>query len=1158
MKRLFSLITALFIICLNFYNVFAQGYSYVKDGNYVCLTAENDYFGSVAVGLYNKDGVLIDAKIFYDEIFYKNIERRFDIDDLKADGASYIKAFLLDGTDNLKPGEINAIFEDDYNYYSVENGKFSGCFKEESDISEKAKFKILDASLNEISSGIFYAENGFYNVSLDAAKNIDESHGIIYICDENDNIKRKYSLDYKKAPTYSGTKKMIADISNKTRILKALISKCNEAGITTDYETVDFRVCERFCIYMADDKNNGDFRRIDYTYDECLKLFADAAEKLNHYLSGTEMPFKVPKYVTSKTENNGIALTAETETDGTRERRPVYFVGYGHFTRARADIPLFNDFGANTIQQETGPSRIIKSPLVWEEEKVGTNSEYYTGKVVQNTVKSGKQAYEIRYKGDLSGGDKHATIYQQIKLEPNKTYEYGFNSYIINTADTASSVRIWYSLDNYEEKQYIPSETSGWSEHKQTYKTSSDAEEHIFRITITGDIAKFCIDDAFILETESGKNLLKNPGFENDIAAEYYIDEDEINSCKDMLESAENNNVAVNFLLSPHYFPEFIYEKYPDVKDEKNGGFIYSHPKAREVIEEYLRTILPEIKDYNSLQSLCLMNEPGVSAAECDYYKTEWEVYLENLYGDIASLNSAYQSSYQNFDEVPMHNTDDSTAAYRDYWKFNNGILTDFHKFMADIIREYMPDIPLHTKFMWYVGSSEASGEYRSRWSVGASHEELSDILDYNGCDAAYYWELCKYDWTKPLNQSLWYDYLRGVKEAPVVNSEAHIIRDRDQNFEPVQCTFTNAGIWQGMIHGNAVSNIWVWDRSRSDSSTLWGSVLFRPDLISAIGKTSLDLNRLSYEVKAVAEEKAKVAVLYSDTARIYDYKFTENLYDAYETLLYGGHKAYIVTEKNLNKIVFDENITVLVLPGIYNLSKSTVNEIKAFESAGGKVIVLGENSLLKNELNQNFSGEDSSLINEIKEIAEVISLPLNQSGKKKLISSVEGICGAFVKLTDENGNEISDTEYTYGFCDGDLIINICNYDMNSTAGINVKIMVGGNETGKFTELRKNESYKEGMINIKPFSPVIIKVGKADFSAEKTGKLIIAAEGETEKMCTVTIKDLNGNVVFISQNNEPQDGFYIIPYTIGDFQIGSLYTVNIGGANGYIYSKELN
>jgi len=89
-----------------------------------------------------------------------------------------------------------------------------------------------------------------------------------------------------------------------------------------------------------------------------------------------------------------------------------------------------------------------------------------------------------------------------------------------------------------------------------------------------------------------------------------------------MLQRAQVNNVCVSLLLSPHYFPAFLYGIYPDLKFGDNGGFLgyhIGHPVAKRVIEVYLRTIIPIVKDYDSLFDLCLTNEPTYETSKSDY-----------------------------------------------------------------------------------------------------------------------------------------------------------------------------------------------------------------------------------------------------------------------------------------------------------------------------------------------------------------------------------------------------------------------------------------------------------------------------------------------------------------------------------------------------------
>lgn len=173
---------------------------------------------------------------------------------------------------------------------------------------------------------------------------------------------------------------------------------------------------------------------------------------MESYLDGTKTAFSVPHYVTSDVEADGSALIAETETDGVRTQRPVYFVGYGHFTQAKNDIPVFNDFGANTVQQEIGPWDIMKNPIVWDiAYNNGAAENGVTAAVATSPKKSGEYALWVSYPCDTLA-NRYVTISQTVKLKPNTAYEYGLEAYTLSQADNAE---IWYSINNRDDRKQM-------------------------------------------------------------------------------------------------------------------------------------------------------------------------------------------------------------------------------------------------------------------------------------------------------------------------------------------------------------------------------------------------------------------------------------------------------------------------------------------------------------------------------------------------------------------------------------------------------------------------------------------------------------------------------------------------------------------------------
>lgn len=92
--------------------------------------------------------------------------------------------------------------------------------------------------------------------------------------------------------------------------------------------------------------------------------------------------------------------------------------------------------------------------------------------------------------------------------------------------------------------------------------------------------------------------------------------------------------------------------------------------------------------------------------------------------------------------------------------------------------------------------------------------EKLADAVDINSCDGwAYYGNNIH---TIPV-QMLFYDYQTSIKEAPIYNSEDHIIPDGEAMiFNDAELQHCLANLWQGAVHGKCGSVIWLWERASS------------------------------------------------------------------------------------------------------------------------------------------------------------------------------------------------------------------------------------------------------------------------------------------------------------------------------------------------------
>lgn len=580
----------------------------------------------------------------------------------------------------------------------------------------------------------------------------------------------------------------LAELDAVINELSVLRSLCELQGIPCEYETVNIAVLERYRHFLAQDKANNFAPELEFTLKSLNRLYAEAKGNLLGYLDGTRTAQSSPQYLTGERELVGGSIYAPT----TAGRRPVYFVGYGHFGTAAGDVPVMNALGANIIQNEIGPSAVI--------------------------VPRGTGSREGLRDDDM---------------------------FDINTA------------------------------------------------AITGRIIP-------------------------------------------LLQNAAQHNVCVSLLISPHYFPGFLYNLYPDLAFPDSDAFIkyhINHPVARRVMEVYLRTLIPLVAEYPSLFNICLTNEPVYVSLRSDYDLPQWREHLQTKYGTIAQMNDRLGVKYAGFEDVPMPAENERGAFAAEWVLFNNRFFADWHRWLAESIRDYT-DTPIDTKIMSYMSYNPTS-----QWR-GTDIEQYAEFTDFNGHDT---WSSIDNKNFKMFYKTAWYDFMGDVKDAPIFNSEDHIIGDRSKLYSDKEnallSAFVGADMWQGAIHGRDASTIWVWERSFDPTSDLNGSILHRPECIASVGKAALDINRLAFEVRAFDNAPEDVAILFANTARSYDPYYTNFVLLAVEAAACAGKSVRFVTENTIDEL---ENGKLLIIPNATHVKVNTLTVVNRYATAGNSVLLLG------------------------------------------------------------------------------------------------------------------------------------------------------------------------------------------------------------------------
>jgi len=351
---------------------------------------------------------------------------------------------------------------------------------------------------------------------------------------------------------------------------------------------------------------------------------------------------------------------------------------------------------------------------------------------------------------------------------------------------------------------------------------------------------------------------------------------------------AQKAGVAVCLLISPHYFPQWALDKWPHLRKRREGFLQYClhAPEGQELLRRYVAAAITPLKDHPSLHSICISNEPVNTEEPCEYAKKDWQSWLQKRHGDIAKLNACYGSKFAAWADVPLPNpfeAHDMSPLWMDYLRFNQDFFAGWHKMLADAVHAVAPTLAVHAKAMNFTLLNTDGGKF------GVDAYLFGQLSNVNGNDAVNLFDFGQNEFAQDwLPNAMGHDLQRSVLDAPVFNTENHIITDRDTRLVPP--THIRAALWQAAVHGQSATTVWVWERTYDPKSDIAASIMHRPACSEAVGIVNCDLNRAAIEITALQQARPNLLVLHSGTAAAWDSgNYSDCLSKLYTTLSFTG-----------------------------------------------------------------------------------------------------------------------------------------------------------------------------------------------------------------------------------------------------------------------------
>ena len=890
--------------------------------------------------------------------------------------------------------------------------------------------------------------------------------------------------------------------------LSVLIDECKAMGFALDYEEINKYVIEKYINYIKEDIAYGDETRVDYTA-ECLEeIYNQTKSALLSYKNGEKVPKNVVRYKVSPETADKNTVYASAVSNGEEKTVPIFKIGYVGGNDVRAEIKNLKTLGANAASYSLSMRDVIKQNgfVSGFTEYINSNERTVEFSQTADFATDGEKGLKFSAKQ----GSSYDYIYQNVVLEPNTTYEFGADAKSDGTYCAFITVRraeaVGAKIDISKKEQ---------TSYKKEFNTGASDGAFQLRIGASKATGGTYIDNLFLRKKGTNDNILINPSFERTVDRyddRYGIDNEVLDDYAEFLDTAEENGISVSAMINLHEYPKFILLNHPELAVKFSTYIPYNITDniVRYPIGIFLNAFADAVKNKSALGGICLLNEPEYDTRlDKDYYGAYWHDYIKQKHKTIENANKIYNTSYSDFNETDMPSGADDGAVFYDWKLFNEEIFADYVNFLRGKVKE-KADIPVYFKTMVSNGYRENSGYVENTDTMLEKYAELSDMF---GCDA-----YATYTKRQPLmGKMMQYDLMRSIKDMPIVNAEDHVISDCSTDFSKINADHIAADMWQGVIHGRYESAVWCIGKSFITTHHKYNSVGTRPDAAADIGRTALDVMRLSEILNEIKNRPYDTAVLYSDASRAYNKAYLNGLYNVYGAFSYCGKKVKFVTEKQLKDGTVNlSDYPLITVIGAKNVFDTTFEKIADYAANGGNVLVFDSESLKYDEYG-NYKNERE---NAVSALVNTDIYPVTYDGFN-MTSDISQIIYAKAAeiygggITVENAADGSRTQVVYDTVNynGNTYINICNYGFES---VSVNIKNNGENIENMTDLISGETVS-GTAEAEPYKPMLLSlksIERGEFKLYGKDGGIAAEAKEGEYTAKVSVK-----------NNMPKNNF---------------------------------
>jgi len=535
------------------------------------------------------------------------------------------------------------------------------------------------------------------------------------------------------------------------------------------------------------------------------------------------------------------------------------------------------------------------------------------------------------------------------------------------------------------------------------------------------------------------------------------IDHAIIHQLVDEVKAYEAIGIKVDLMLHWGGNEVTLEKHWPGItKHASNGVAIdIDHPGTRELVTQVMAQLIPVTRDQPAVLSWDLANEPFFDMRGwTEHTMRAYCAWLSKRHGCIASLNKAWHTNYETFEQIPPPKDKPRQSCAVGEWydrvTFHNHRTASFFAFVAAEIRKHDPDAVIHIKgqdnnslgpMPWAVTDGidreimtpavDLQGVdtrplpvTEPRMAVSVEQDADNAILNYDGSLYGFHW----------LGQSFLYDYLTSLEpNRPVVDFEYHAFSINPIRVPDIGPGHARATLWMAHLHGLVGNMVWYWHRRYgpdpfpADYFKWWiyASISTQPIVAAEYFQTMMRLNMFADEITALANPPARpIGLFVSKPSYIQNQGHIATLHRAYEATCFHDLPIGFVTGDMLVNSGIPDDIKLIVMPDAQYVSAQVLAVLRQAKHAGVQLLRLGRQNSTRDEYGFEHSDESITFLDDVP-VLDYASAPDLARQFGRMIQPLAGHVP--IAVQDSDGQSAFGIMRRYANLDGRSILLLVN-----------------------------------------------------------------------------------------------------------------------------------